>query len=177
MSKEFGSKEFVTVGWGKKETQFHGSEGKAAAKAKVSEFRKTNSDNGLPKITWNTLSTLFAVSFIDVKANARKFKVFDRKGFLQYTSEFLDCLEGTLAWKTSDNLITSTRKLPNKYTVTFFNKNGLFHKEFTLPFNSQDVQVSILKIKISFCTSLFNTNKLNFKITFIDSRINLVKRF
>ena len=26
---------FVTVGWGKKETQFHGSEGKEAAKRKV----------------------------------------------------------------------------------------------------------------------------------------------
>ncbi len=26
--------EFVTVGWGKKETQFHGSEGKQAAAAK-----------------------------------------------------------------------------------------------------------------------------------------------
>lgn len=27
---EFGEKQFITVGWGKKETQFHGSEGKQA---------------------------------------------------------------------------------------------------------------------------------------------------
>ena len=27
--------EFVNVGWGKKETQFHGSEGKEAAKQKI----------------------------------------------------------------------------------------------------------------------------------------------
>lgn len=30
LSEEFGEKQFVTVGWGKKETQFHGSEGKQA---------------------------------------------------------------------------------------------------------------------------------------------------
>lgn len=30
ISAEFGDKEFVNVGWGKKETQFHGSEGKHA---------------------------------------------------------------------------------------------------------------------------------------------------
>lgn len=29
-SDEFGDKEFVNVGWGTKETQFHGSEGKHA---------------------------------------------------------------------------------------------------------------------------------------------------
>lgn len=30
ISEEFGEKQFITVGWGKKETQFHGSEGKHA---------------------------------------------------------------------------------------------------------------------------------------------------
>lgn len=36
VSQEFGEKEFITVGWGKKETQFHGSEGKKArVKAEV----------------------------------------------------------------------------------------------------------------------------------------------
>lgn len=31
-NQEFGEKQFITVGWGKKETQFHGSAGKHAAK-------------------------------------------------------------------------------------------------------------------------------------------------
>ena len=31
---EFGASAFVNVGWGSKETQFHGSEGKEAAKAR-----------------------------------------------------------------------------------------------------------------------------------------------
>lgn len=34
LDKEFGEKQFVTVGWGKKETQFHGSAGKQAAQIK-----------------------------------------------------------------------------------------------------------------------------------------------
>lgn len=34
LPEEFGEAEFITVGWGKKETQFHGSEGKEAAKRK-----------------------------------------------------------------------------------------------------------------------------------------------
>lgn len=37
LSQEFGDKQFITVGWGKKETQFHGSEGKQArAKSEIS---------------------------------------------------------------------------------------------------------------------------------------------
>jgi elongator complex protein 1 len=34
LDQDFGDKQFITVGWGKKETQFHGSEGKEAAKVK-----------------------------------------------------------------------------------------------------------------------------------------------
>lgn len=34
-NEEFGEKQFITVGWGKKETQFHGSAGKQAAKQKT----------------------------------------------------------------------------------------------------------------------------------------------
>lgn len=32
LDEEFGEQQFITVGWGKKETQFHGREGKQAAK-------------------------------------------------------------------------------------------------------------------------------------------------
>ncbi|OXU28995.1 hypothetical protein TSAR_015024 [Trichomalopsis sarcophagae] len=143
-SKEFGEKQFITVGWGKKETQFHGSEGKAAAKAKSAVIGKTDTDNGLPRITWKGDGTLFAVSYIDEEANARRFKVFDREGILQYTSELVDCLEGTLSWKPSGNLIASTRKLPNKHTVALFEKNGLLHREFTLPLETKNVQIEDL---------------------------------
>lgn len=42
--------EFVNVGWGKKETQFHGSEGKQAAKQKTDDKQNTNIEE-LPKVS------------------------------------------------------------------------------------------------------------------------------
>lgn len=116
--------------------------GKGAAKAKPTVAGKTDTDDGLPRITWRGDGTLFAISYIDQDINARKIKVFNREGILQYTSELVDCLEGTLSWKPSGNLIASTRKLPNKHTVALFEKNGLLHREFTLPFSTKNVQVS-----------------------------------
>lgn len=41
--------QFVNVGWGKKETQFHGSEGKAAAKQK-SDFKPPENVEELPQV-------------------------------------------------------------------------------------------------------------------------------
>lgn len=113
---------------------------------KLTLTEKTDTDNGLPKITWKGDGSMFAVSYIDEKANARRFKVFNREGILQYTSELVDSLEGTLAWKPSGNLIASSRKLPNKHTICFFEKNGLLHREFTLPFTTKNVIVCMKQI-------------------------------
>jgi len=47
----FHTAEFVTVGWGKKETQFHGSEGKdAATKKEVIQHGVRTTDDGKPRI-------------------------------------------------------------------------------------------------------------------------------
>ena len=88
---------------------------------------------------------MFAVSYIDLESQARRFKVFNREGHLQYTSELIQGLEACLSWKPSGNLIASTRLLPNKHTVAFFECNGLFHREFTLPFGVQKILVHKLK--------------------------------
>ncbi|XP_014219597.1 elongator complex protein 1 isoform X2 [Copidosoma floridanum] len=140
-SEEFGQQQFITVGWGKKETQFHGSEGKAAAKAKSTVSGKTKLDDGKARVTWKGDGSMFAVSYIDQESNARRLKIFNREGVLQFTSELIDCLEGILSWKPSGNLIASTRRLPNKHTVAFFEKNGLLHREFTLPFDKKNIQI------------------------------------
>lgn len=45
--------EFVTVGWGKKETQFHGSEGKhAATKRENVELKVRSTDDQRPRIRY-----------------------------------------------------------------------------------------------------------------------------
>lgn len=72
---EFGEKSFINVGWGKKETQFHGSEGKEAAKAKQTDAVQIDGDV-LPIISWRGDSTLFCVGF--PSATGRQFKVINR---------------------------------------------------------------------------------------------------
>ncbi|XP_066879274.1 elongator complex protein 1-like [Kogia breviceps] len=70
---DFGESKFITVGWGRKETQFHGSEGRP-----------------------------------------------------------------------SGSLIASTQDKPNQQDVVFFEKNGLLHGHFTLPFLKDEVKVNDL---------------------------------
>lgn len=144
MADDFGEKQFVTAGWGHKETQFHGSEGKAAAKAKVVIEAKTDKDSKRSWITWRGDGSLFAVSFFNEKIGARLFKIFNRKGVLQYTSELTHRLEEKIAWKPTGNYIAGTQKLDDKYVVALFEKNGLKHREFTLPFSPADFDVKSL---------------------------------
>ncbi|KAG6444956.1 hypothetical protein O3G_MSEX003635 [Manduca sexta] len=135
LNAEFGEKQFITVGWGKKETQFHGSEGKQAAKLQreVSADPNASSDNKV-KLTWRGDGSLYAVGFkLD---GIRRFKVFDREGRLQYTSEKQQGLESNLSWRPSGNVIATTQKVNDKYILSFFEKNGLKHGEFEITVNS-----------------------------------------
>lgn len=74
----------------------------------------------------------------------RRFKVFDREGQLQYTSEKQQGLESNLVWRPSGNVIATTQRLHNKYMVSFFEKNGLKHGGFDLNLNTTTQVESIL---------------------------------
>ncbi|KAG9480499.1 hypothetical protein GDO78_012127 [Eleutherodactylus coqui] len=140
--EDFGEGKFITVGWGKKETQFHGSEGKQAARPKVTNVQPAMSwDDQKARVTWRGDGQLFAVSAICPETGSRKVRVWNRELSLQSTSEPVDGLEQALSWKPSGNLIASTQSKPNKRDVVFFEKNGLAHGEFTLPFAKAEVQV------------------------------------
>ncbi|CAG4944114.1 unnamed protein product [Parnassius apollo] len=143
LDKNFGEKEFINVGWGKKETQFHGSSGKQAAKVTNEDDvgQNISSDSSI-KITWRGDGNFFAVGF---QLNGlRRFKVFDREGHLQYTSENQIGLESNLSWRPSGNLIATTQKTNEKYVVAFFEKNGLKHGECIIPVNSKSIVEDLL---------------------------------
>lgn len=72
------------------------------------------------------------------------FKVFDREVVLKFTSEKQAGIECSFAWRPLGNLIATTQQFPNKYVVAFFEKNGLKHGEFVLPFMKSDVSVKKL---------------------------------
>ncbi|XP_056295683.1 elongator complex protein 1 isoform X1 [Pseudoliparis swirei] len=142
---DFGEGKFVTVGWGKKETQFHGSEGKQAAQRKTPEVHPVAAwDDGAPRVTWRGDGQLFAVGAVCPRTGARKVRVWNREGVLQATGEPANGLEPALCWKPSGGLITSTQRHPNKHSVVFMEKNGLLHGDFTLPLRRDQAKVKDL---------------------------------
>jgi elongator complex protein 1 len=137
---DFGESEFITVGWGKKETQFHGSEGKEAAKKKdeIKALENLDEVDKTCSITWRGDGEYFAVSFVHPQ-RGRSFKVFNKEGQLQFTSELCNGLEAPIFWRPSGLWIAVPQVLPgNKYQITLFEKNGLRHRELVLPFKRQE---------------------------------------
>jgi len=138
LGPEFGSGLPVSIGWGKKETQFHGSEGKAARSKVTEQSGLVESDDGKVRISWRGDGAMLAVSLVvpgDGQMN-RVVKVVSREGQLYSTSEVLPGLEQSLAWRPSGNIGVVQSK-PDKQVVAFLEKNGLQHGEMVLNSNAR----------------------------------------
>ncbi|XP_017083892.2 putative elongator complex protein 1 [Drosophila eugracilis] len=140
--------EFVNVGWGKKETQFHGSEGKQAAKQTGSDttigedWKELNQDIN---ISWRGDGAFFVISYVSAQLGRRTFKVYDLEGKLHHTAEKSDNLKEVVVWRPSGNWIALPQRFPNKSTIALFEKNGLRHRELVLPFDIQEEPVVQLR--------------------------------
>ncbi|KAF9112880.1 hypothetical protein BGX27_002637 [Mortierella sp. AM989] len=132
--EETGEDVSVNVGWGKKETQFHGTEGKQAAQRKIdtSTFTFSPDDDDQHRLSWRGDGTYFCCSSKDKHLGRRVIRVYNREAILQTTSESVDMLEHGLSWRPSGNLIASSQRLPHRHDIVFFERNGLRHGEFTL---------------------------------------------
>ncbi|XP_072037766.1 putative elongator complex protein 1 [Amphiura filiformis] len=141
--EEFGEQKPITVGWGKKETQFHGSEGKQAATKKAEEVKPALPWDDLKvRVSWRGDGQYFVVSAVNQQSGARKLRTWNRECVLQFTSEDVNGLEQALCWKPSGSVIASSQRLPHQHDIVFFEKNGLRHGEFTLPFDKMQVKVN-----------------------------------
>ncbi|EHA55569.1 elongator complex protein 1 [Pyricularia oryzae 70-15] len=127
----------VSVGWGKKETQFQGKGAKALRDPTIPE----KVDRGLPSaledssttISWREDGAYVAIN--SVRAGSRRvIRVYTREGVLDSASEPVDCLEGSMSWRPSGNLIAGIQRLSDRVDVVFFERNGLRHGQFTLRF-------------------------------------------
>lgn len=127
----------VSVGWGKKETQFQGKGAKALRDPTIPE----KVDQGLPSaledssttISWREDGAYVAIN--SVRAGSRRvIRVYTREGVLDSASEPVDCLEGSMSWRPSGNLIAGIQRLSDRVDVVFFERNGLRHGQFTLRF-------------------------------------------
>ena len=142
----------INVGWGSKQTQFHGSAGKAAAQAPSpsaqSNIGSSPDDDTIPRVSWRGDGALFVVSSLSLlnpqvpeALRRRVLRIYDRQAALQSTSEPVAGLEHSLAWRPSGNLIVATQRFgfegggagkEGRHDVVFFEKNGLRHGDFGL---------------------------------------------
>ncbi|XP_065671082.1 putative elongator complex protein 1 isoform X2 [Hydra vulgaris] len=149
-SAAFGEAQQITVGWGKKETQFHGSEGKEAAHQKLHQESKINLwDDYRTEVSWRGDGQFFAISSVDQVRSYRCVRIYNREGILQSTSEKIEGLEECIAWRPSGNLIACSQRKPNKHDVIFLEKNGLQHGQFTLPFLTHDKMILCISWNVS----------------------------
>ncbi|RDW57132.1 Elongator subunit IKI3 [Aspergillus mulundensis] len=125
----------VSVGWGKRETQFQGKRAKAmrdpTVPEKVDEGKLSGNDDGRTTITWRGDGAFVAVNSI-VEGIRRAIRVYSREGTLDSVSEPVDGLEGALSWRPYGNLIAGIQRLDDRIDVVFFERNGLRHGQFTL---------------------------------------------
>eukprot|EP00049_Salpingoeca_infusionum_P014342 m.268011 g.268011 ORF g.268011 m.268011 type:complete len:1408 (-) comp15650_c0_seq1:323-4546(-) len=137
-AQEFGAHAPINVGWGSKETQFQGKAGKLVNQPKVIDA-EVPFDDQVPRISWRGDGQYFVTSTYE--EGRRVLRMWEREGTLSSTSERVGGLEQCLAWKPSGNLIASSQRLPHRHDIVFFERNGLRHGEFTLPFAQSEVYV------------------------------------
>ncbi|CAH8588362.1 unnamed protein product [Schistosoma rodhaini] len=131
----FGSALPVSLGWGKKETQFHGSEGKEAALAKpILPVSNTQYDDGRFEIAWRDDGLYFAVSWIDpLTENRRRIRVYNDTGELFSTTEITNMISPGLCWRPRVQLITTAQRREGcGLDIIFFESNSQRHGEFEL---------------------------------------------
>ncbi|KAF1849738.1 elongator complex protein 1 [Cucurbitaria berberidis CBS 394.84] len=125
----------VSVGWGKKETQFKGKRARALQDPTVPETIDEGAmslfDDRSVTISWRGDGAYFAVNKVE-EERRRMIRVYSREGQLDSVSEPVDGLEGALSWRPSGNLIAGVRRSTDKIEVIFFERNGLRHGQFDL---------------------------------------------
>jgi elongator complex protein 1 len=131
----------VSVGWGKKETQFQGKRAKAlrdpTMPESVDEGKLSPTDNGMTAISWRGDGAFVAIN--SVVSNRRVIRVFSRNAVLDSASEPVDGLESALSWRPSGNLIAGVQRLHDHVDVVFFERNGLRHGQFSLHLSQSDM--------------------------------------
>ncbi|GAB0135432.1 hypothetical protein EsDP_00003770 [Epichloe bromicola] len=134
-AEDLKASKHVSVGWGKKETQFQGRGAKALRDPTIPE----HVDEGLPSIhedgsttiSWRGDGAYVAINSLQ-QGSRRVVRVYSREGELDSASEPVDGLEGSLSWRPSGNLRAGIQRLPDRIDVVFFERNGLRHGQFTL---------------------------------------------
>lgn len=134
---DLSASKHVSVGWGKKETQFQGKGAKAKAlrdptiPEKVDKGKLSPQDDGRTSVSWRGDGAYAAISTVE-SASRRLIRVYTRDGELDGVSEPVDGLESALSWRPAGNLMAGIQRFSDHVDVVFFERNGLRHGQFTL---------------------------------------------
>lgn len=135
--KDLSASKHVSVGWGKKETQFQGKGAKAKGlrdptiPEKVDQGALSPDDDGRTSVSWRGDGAYVAINTVE-SASRRLIRVYTRDGQLDGVSEPVDGLEGALSWRPAGNLMAGVQRFHDHVDIVFFERNGLRHGQFTL---------------------------------------------
>lgn len=151
-SEDLKASNHVSVGWGKKETQFKGRGAKAlrdpTMPETIDEGVLSTSDDLKVSISWRGDGAYVVVSAVE-GGNRRLLRIYSREGVLDSVSEPVDGLEGALSWRPSGNLIAGIQRLQDRIDVVFFERNGLRHGQFSLRLSPEQMTTSGESISLS----------------------------
>lgn len=140
---DLAASKHVSVGWGKKETQFQGRGARAlrdpTIPEQVDQGLPSANEDGATTISWRGDGAFVAINAVQ-KDQRRTIRVYSREGELDSASEPVDGLESTISWRPAGNLIAGIQRLSDRVDVVFFERNGLRHGQFTLRSSETDVQ-------------------------------------
>lgn len=141
-SDDLKASNHVSVGWGKKETQFKGKKARALRDPTVPETVDEGvlslNDAGDTTISWRGDGAYVAINSIELESR-RVVRVFSREGILESASEPVDGLVGALSWRPAGNLLAGIQLLGDCVRVVFFERNGLRHGQFDLRLNQEEL--------------------------------------
>jgi len=134
-AEDLKASKHVSVGWGKKETQFQGRGARAlrdpTIPERVDEGTMSPNDDGRTTISWRGDGAYLAINSVG-PGSRRVIRVYQPVGVLDSVSEPVDGLEGPLSWRPSGNLLAGVQRFADRVDIVFFERNGLRHGQFTL---------------------------------------------
>ncbi|KAI0426308.1 IKI3 family-domain-containing protein [Xylaria sp. FL1042] len=134
-AEDLKASKHVSVGWGKKETQFQGRGAKALRDPTIPEQVDQGvispTGDGETSISWRGDGAYVAISAIE-DGIRRVIRVYSRDGVLDSASEPVDHMDSALSWRPAGNLMASIQRLEDRVDVIFFERNGLRHGQFSL---------------------------------------------
>lgn len=150
-TEDLKASKHVSVGWGKKETQFKGKGAKAlrdpTMPEKVDEGIQSAQDDGSTTISWRGDGAYVAVNSLQASPR-RVIRVYSREGLLDGVSEPVDNLEAALSWRPAGNLLAGIQRFEDDINVVFFERNGLRHGEFPLRLSRTELASGVPAISL-----------------------------